>query len=127
MLARINTLRAGVGAQPVALCQALHHSAVAHATDMATNRFFDHKGSDGSTLAVRVDRTTYGRWTYLAENIAAGQRSVEQVMNGWINSPGHYANLTSTNVTHVGLGFIQSSGSPYGTYWVQNFGTSGTC
>jgi hypothetical protein len=66
----------------------------------------------------------YTNWMALAENIAAGQTSPDMVMNdptwGWMYSPGHRANILSTDVWEIGVGY--RSGPPYGHYWVQDFG-----
>ena len=67
------------------------------------------------------------RWRALAENIAAGQRTVADVMAGWIASPGHYANLVNPAYRHVGLGHASSDAGAYGDYWVQDFGRGRGC
>ena len=53
------------------------------------------------------------------ENIAAGQRSPEEVMNSWMNSSGHRANILNKNFDTIGIGFVE--GGKYGTYWTQLF------
>ncbi len=52
------------------------------------------------------------------ENIAMGQTTPEQVMNGWMNSDGHRKNILSSNFTHIGVGYVESNGQ---TYWTQMF------
>lgn len=98
----------------------LQLSAVKHAMDMAGNDFFSHTGSDGSTIGDRVSRANYV-WSWVGENIAAGQRSVEDVMQGWIESPGHCRNIMSPNFTELGAGLSTSNDSFYGRYWAQTF------
>ncbi|MGW6920442.1 CAP domain-containing protein [Streptomyces sp. NPDC054950] len=56
----------------------------------------------------------------IGENIACGQRSPAEVMDGWMNSPGHRANIRKPDFTHIGVGF--AGGGPSGTYWTQLFG-----
>ena len=62
-----------------------------------------------------------------AENIAAGQGSVQQVMKDWRNSTGHYKNMTGSKFVHVGFGMAGSAKSAYKKYWVQNFGYGARC
>ena len=58
-------------------------------------------------------------YSYAGENIAKGQRSPQQVMNGWMNSSGHRANILSANFTEIGVGYtVDQNGT---TYWTQMF------
>lgn len=97
----------------------LTQAATAHSQDMATNNFFSHTGSGGSTLGSRVDATGYA-WRSLGENIAAGQTSINQVVDGWIASEGHCANLLNPAFTQVGLACVNGSGTTYPTYWTMD-------
>ena len=63
-----------------------------HARDIAKRQKLDHKGRDGSTVGDRVKRVGY-HYVRVGENIAKGQRTVEQVMSTWMKSPGHRANI----------------------------------
>lgn len=125
MLDRVNALRASVGAAPLVLCDSLGRAAQAYAADMAARSFFSHTSPEGTDPGDRVDAQGFhGRaW---GENIAAGYRSVEAVMAGWIDSPGHYANLVRPAFTQVGFGRATST-DQYGVYWVQDFGAGGSC
>jgi uncharacterized protein YkwD len=125
LLDRVNDLRASVGAEPLALCGSLGRAAQAHAIDMAVRGYFSHTGADGSTVGARVDAQGFDGRTW-GENIAAGYASVDAVMDGWIASPGHYANLVRGSFTQVGFGRAEST-DRYGVYWVQDFGSGGTC
>ena len=58
-------------------------------------------------------------YTSAGENIAAGQRTPEEVMNSWMNSSGHRANILNKNFDTIGIGFYE--GGSYGTYWTQLF------
>lgn len=98
----------------------LEHMAYNHSTDMAENDFFSHDGT-GTDIVSRADDVNYV-WASLGENIAAGQRSVGVVMQGWLNSPGHCRNIMSPNYTEVGAICVASDSSMYPTYWTQNFG-----
>ncbi len=80
-----------------------------------------HTGADGSTVAVRVDRTGY-EWSILAENVAYGYSDAATVMAGWMASDGHRRNILSP---HVDLGVGLAYGADGRAYWTQVFGTPG--
>ena len=124
MLDRVNDVRARSGVAPLRLCLALTDAAQAHAVDMASRDYFSHDSVDGRTAGDRIEAAGYRGRTW-GENIAAGYRDVAAVMTGWIESPGHYANLVRGAFTHIGLG--RAEGNGYGTYWVQDFGAGGDC
>lgn len=89
---------------------------------MITNNFFSHTGSNGSTLANRVDAVAYA-WSSLGENIAAGQSSVNSVVDDWIARPGHCANIMNRDFVHVGLACVRGGqGNSYPTYWTMDLG-----
>lgn len=98
----------------------LQAAAISHAVDMSEQNFFSHTGSDGSSIGTRATRTGY-RWSIVGENIAAGQRSVNGVMLGWLDSPGHCRNIMSPHYTQFGFGYSTNSGSFYQRYWAQAF------
>lgn len=100
----------------------LEAAALTHSMDMATNDFFEHAGSDGSSAGDRVTRTGY-RWNAVGENIAAGGSfsAVENVMQAWIGSPGHCSNLMRDSYSELGAAKYGDSGSTYGVYWTQVF------
>lgn len=98
---------------------ALAKAASGHSKDMATRNFFSHTGSDGRTFAQRITAAGYV-WGRAAENIAAGQRSVRSVVDGWMMSPGHCANIMAASYRDVGLACVRNSSSRYGTYWTLN-------
>ncbi|WP_299406459.1 CAP domain-containing protein [uncultured Roseobacter sp.] len=98
----LNDYRAGQGRAALGYSPALEAAVRAHAQDMARVGFFDHTGSDGSTVSERVTRQGYG-WCFVAENIAQGQRSLAEVMQGWANSRGHRRNMLSRQATEFAL------------------------
>ena len=110
------------GAAPLQLSAMLSRAALAHAQDMARNSHFEHEGTDGSTPAERIARVGY-RWKHVAENIAAGAPTAEAVVNGWLNSPGHCANIMGQAYREMGLAYALESKSDAGIYWAQEFGT----
>ncbi|MBI2939494.1 MAG: CAP domain-containing protein [Chloroflexi bacterium] len=97
-------------------------SAQRYAQAMAAGGFFGHQSPDGSTLVTRAEAAGYRGWTYLAENLAAGQASSEGAMDGWMKSDGHRANVLSPKVREIGVGHVYVPGSKFGHYWVQEFG-----
>ena len=103
---------------PFTLSRVLCDSAEVHARDMAKHQTLDHTGSDGSTVAERVKRKSYA-YVRMGENIAKGQKTVEQVMTSWMNSPGHRANILA-NFTEMGAARIQDDDGEF--YWCVNFG-----
>lgn len=90
---------------------------------MSAANSLSHTGPDGSSPGDRIQAAGYTGWRAWAENIAEGQKDVAAVMASWTASSGHYANMVSTSVTHVGFG-MTSTGGPW---WVQDFGASGVC
>src|SRR5471030_2018834 len=79
---------------------ALARAAHAHSEDMARNNYFGHDSRDGASPSDRVMRAGYD-FRGTAENIAAGQMSLEAVMAGWVASPGHCANLMDAGYTEM--------------------------
>jgi len=132
VLARINQVRASganCGAEgmfgaaaPVTWNDKLTVAAEGHSQDMAAKNYFSHTSADGRTLADRVDATGYA-WSSLGENIAAGYPGVNAVMDGWIASPGHCANLMNAGFAEVGVVCVPgTAGDTYSTYWTMDLG-----
>lgn len=107
-------------AAPLTFSAQLAQAAQGHASDMAARNYFSHTSLDGRTVAQRVTAAGYS-WRALGENIAAGQRTPEEVVAGWLRSEGHCRNIMNPSYRELGVGYAQ--GSSYGTYWVQDFGT----
>ena len=98
----------------------LQAAAQAHAADMATRNYFNHVAPDGRAPAARISASGY-EWRAIAENIAAGQATPEEVVAGWLASEGHCRNLMSSAYTELGIGLATSRAAK--RYWVQDFGT----
>lgn len=126
MLERVNAMRAAAGVRPLKPCPSLRRAAQGYATVMSTRDHYGHVGPDGSQPADRIRREGY-IWRALAENIAAGQGTVDAVMTAWAASAGHYANLLNPLYRHVGFGYGASDSGDYGSYWVQDFGRGRGC
>ncbi|MEU6227751.1 CAP domain-containing protein [Streptomyces sp. NPDC047042] len=114
-----NRERARAGLPPLASDAPLTRAAQAHSTDMVVRAFYSHTGPDGSQPWDRAAAAGSTRRT-IGENIACGQRSAAEVVEGWMNSPGHRANILKREFTHIGIGF--AGGGKAGTYWTQLFG-----
>ena len=132
MLISLNSIRAEKGLQPVKICKTLTISAQKYSRTMAQQNFFAHEGKDGSTPGERMQSAGYD-WenstsgSMVAENIAAGQQSVSEVMKGWKKSTSHYKNMTESRFIHVGFGMSENKKSKFKKYWVQNFGYGAAC
>ncbi|KAL3662912.1 hypothetical protein V7S43_011860 [Phytophthora oleae] len=122
MLSRINAFRSQNGLPGLSIDNRLVSAATLHSQDQANNCKMTHQGSTGSRLGDRIKAQGYN-FNMAAENVAAGQTSVEQVMTSWWNSPGHRANLLNKDVENVGFAKVVNNGcSNYATYWTQDFG-----
>ncbi len=113
-----NDFRAANGVAPLVLNPMLTTSAQSFAELMEQLKFFAHNSPDGTTPGQRMEAAGFTNWTAWGENIAVGYTTAEDVVNGWINSPGHRANLLDSNFKELGVGNT-TGGSPY---WVQDFG-----
>jgi uncharacterized protein YkwD len=113
--------RAFGAAAPLQLDTRLSRAAERHAQDMLAHDFFDHRGSDASTPAIRVAATGY-RYRLVGENIAEGTETVTEAVQGWLASPGHCENIMDPAFRDTGVAFaVNQSGAPR-IYWVQDFG-----
>ncbi|MFI8190422.1 CAP domain-containing protein [Streptomyces sp. NPDC085946] len=117
VLRLVNEERAKVGCSPVAADSALTRLAQAFSEDMAARGFFDHTDPDGATPWDRAEKA--GISGLGGENIARGQADAEAVMEAWMNSPGHRANILNCDFTTLGVGVHFG---PTGPWWTQNFG-----
>jgi uncharacterized protein YkwD len=90
--------------------------------DMGVNDYFSHTDSLGRDPFQRMAAFGYNYNTWKGENIAAGYGTAASVFDAWKNSSGHNANMLNANYKVVGIGRIQVPGSPYGTYWTNDFG-----
>ena len=117
-----NHERASRGLAPLVLSPELQGAARGFAGAMAHGGFFDHNAPDGSTPVSRIEAAGYTGWTFMAENIAAGQPSPEAVMSSWMNSEHHRENLLDPRAKEIGIGHVYAAATQYGQYWVQDFG-----
>lgn len=116
----INAQRQTRGLAALRVNTKLNQAAVNHSLDMARNNFMSHSGSNGSTLGQRVTASGYA-WGFVAENVAAGYDTPEEVVAAWMESSGHRANILSASATEVGVGVASNANSTYGIYWTLDF------
>lgn len=98
----LNAFRADQGRAPLRVSPRLSVMAAGHAKDMARKGFFSHTGSNGSTIGDRARQGGY-RFCFIAENIAKGPRSVENVLQGWAGSAGHRKNMLARGAAEVAV------------------------
>ncbi|OAB40469.1 CAP domain-containing protein [Paenibacillus antarcticus] len=109
----VNQERSKAGLGSLSMSEELSKMAMVKAQDMYNNNYFDHNSpTHGSPFDMMKEfGITYNS---AGENIAKGQTTPTQVMNEWMNSPGHKANILNSSYTHIGISF-------YNNEWVQEF------
>ncbi|MGD1968392.1 MAG: CAP domain-containing protein [Desulfobacterales bacterium] len=117
----VNVERDAEGLPPLSTDADLASAARGHSEDMGLQNYFSHTGLDGRTPCDRITDAGYN-WNYCGENIAAGQPTPEDVIDTWMASPGHRANILNPNFCDIGVGYAYVASSTYGHYWTQNFG-----
>ncbi|NOZ91257.1 MAG: CAP domain-containing protein [Epsilonproteobacteria bacterium] len=120
--------------QPLSLNDELYNSAYEHSNDLAYSNTFAHEGSGTeyditgydkgrrSLFFERIESNGYLNYNIVGENIAGGQQSIDEVMEAWLNSPAHCANIMNSKYKEVGIAIVVNPDSEYGIYWTQNFG-----
>jgi uncharacterized protein YkwD len=103
-------------APPLQESATLNSVAYEHAADMARHDYFEHVDLTGHTPADRVRATGY-REKLVGENIAYGPTSAEEVVAGWLHSPGHCENIMEPRFAEMGLALAPGHGERHGLYW----------
>jgi uncharacterized protein YkwD len=120
-----NTHRQQAGLQPLRLNLKLTNSAQTHSEDMALRDFFNHTGLNGSSVRDRTLQQGYES-SYVGENIAAGYSTPETVVQAWMDSEGHRANILNPKYQEIGIGYYYLANDTgnvnYKHYWTQDFG-----
>lgn len=111
----VNAERAKAGLSPVTLDTTLSKAAQVRAKE--TVSYFSHTRLNGSTFSSAITEQGIS-FRGAGENIAYGQKTPQEVMNGWMNSAGHRANILNVNFTKIGVGYYQQNGV---NYWTQLF------
>jgi len=113
----VNAERAKAGVPPLHKDARLRRAARGHSADMARRGFTSHDDPDGVTPVDRMRAEGYPEPG--AENIARGQSHPQAVMQAWMNSPGHRANILRAEFARIGIGVHLGTDGPW---WTQNFG-----
>jgi len=116
-----NVERQKAGLSPLALSHQLNNAAQSYSALMATSGCFAHTCGPVPDMADRLGQAGYTGWSAIAENIAAGDPSPEDVVAGWMASAGHRTNILSSSYTEIGIG-LATGGGPYTTFWTEDFG-----
>ncbi|MFE0510039.1 CAP domain-containing protein [Streptomyces sp. NPDC058964] len=114
----VNAERGKAGCSPLTLNATLSKAAQAHSEDMALHQNMSHTGSNGSSPGDRITDAGYS-WSAYGENVAYGYATPEDVMAGWMASPGHRENILNCTFKEIGVGLAQPN-----SYWTQDFGTA---
>jgi uncharacterized YkwD family protein len=116
VLTLVNSERSKAGLKPLKLNSTLTKSAQAKSQDMHDKKYFDHNSPTYGTPFQMMSKFGY-KYSYAGENIAMGQKTPKEVMDAWMNSQGHRANILNSNFTEIGIGYVAD-----GNYWTQQFG-----
>jgi uncharacterized protein YkwD len=123
--ARAHARRCGAqsyaAAAPLSRNALLEQTALAYAQDMARYGYMDHTGRDGSSPQQRISAAGYA-WVEAGENLARGVMDADALVDGWLHSPGHCANLMQPAYTEMGVAFAVNSRDEAGVYWALEFG-----
>ena len=118
VLKLVNAERSKAGLKPLTLSTNLTSIATLKSKDMAEKGYFNHNSPTYGSPFEMLQK--FGvHYSAAGENIAAGQRTPEEVMQAWMNSSGHRANILNANFDTIGIGYYQ--GGSYGIYWTQLF------
>ncbi|AGY48392.1 sporulation protein [Bacillus phage Slash] len=114
----VNAERAKAGLKPLKENWELSRVAEFKSKDMKDNNYFDHNSKTYGSPFTMIKKFGISYKT-AGENIAAGQKTPDEVMKAWMNSPGHKANILNAGYTQIGVGYV--TGGSYGSYWTQQF------
>ncbi|MET7391746.1 sigma-70 family RNA polymerase sigma factor [Streptomyces sp. NPDC005529] len=118
VISLVNKERAAAGCGALTSNSLLATAAKNHSDDMAQRGFFEHVNPDGKDPGDRITAAGY-KWSTYGENIALGQKTAAAVMDAWMNSPGHRANILNCSFKEIGVGVHTGAGGPW---WTQDFG-----
>ncbi len=118
----VNKERKENGLPPLSVTEKLQKANDVRAKEIS--QVFSHTRPDGSACFTALSEAGES-YSFAGENIAAGQASPESVMDSWMNSEGHRANILSKDFTHMGIGYYYNKDGSYRYYWTQMF--TGAC
>lgn len=122
-------------AAPLKWSDVLYKASYEHSHDMARSNHFSHIGSfgtfdwtanvqklgKGSSFKERIENNGYKKWKNIAENIAMGSSTIDQVMVQWLSSDQHCANIMNPDFTDIGAASVKKEGTHSIYYWTQTF------
>ncbi|TMR26546.1 CAP domain-containing protein, partial [Nonomuraea zeae] len=114
-----NAERAKGGCAPLKHDPQLRAAAFGHSSDMAKNNYFSHTSQDGRSFLDRIRAAGFTGGSGWAENIAKGQPTAASVVQAWMNSAGHKANIMNCKYNLIGVGAATASGGQI--VWTQDF------
>ncbi|WP_261994082.1 CAP domain-containing protein [Streptomyces sp. t39] len=117
----VNAHREQAGCEPLRVDDRLAAAARAHAGDMASRGYYEHRSPEGRDGGDRITAAGY-RWSRWAENIHKGPDGPEAAVTGWLASPTHERIVADCALKDTGVGVSLEPGGPW---WVQDFATSG--
>lgn len=115
ILELVNRERASRGLNPMKLSPGLMGASEVRASEVLVK--FSHTRPNGKSALDMIRKSGF----IVGENIAAGQDTPEEVMDSWMNSPGHKMNILNPKFTHLGVGYVYDERKKYPHYWVQMF------
>ncbi|WP_083258588.1 CAP domain-containing protein [Cellulosilyticum sp. I15G10I2] len=115
VLELVNVERQKAGLKPLQMDEAVRNVARKKSEDMQAKKYFDHNSPTYGSPFDMMKKFGISYQT-AGENIAMGQRTPEEVVKAWMNSPGHRANILKPAFTHIGVGYVAN-----GHYWTQMF------
>jgi uncharacterized protein YkwD len=118
----INDYRQANGLDTLENSEALNVASYGHSVDMGERGYFAHVSPDGEQPPERMAAAGYDYNVHRGENLAAGFWTAEDVLDGWINSPGHNEMMLNPDMNVIGIGRVEMPGSEWGVYWTTKFG-----
>jgi uncharacterized protein YkwD len=108
-------------APPLRWNEQLYAAAAVHSSDMARRNYFEHRSPEGREVSDRVSAARY-RWKSVGENLAGGDRSIAEAVDGWLASPDHCETLMEPRYVDVAVACAAQPRSEWGTYWTMVLG-----
>jgi uncharacterized protein YkwD len=119
VFAQVNALRIKGGLKALRMDSRLTRAAQQHGCEMRASGFFAHESPTTGTAGERAKRAGY-TWCRVTENLAKGQDTPTQAVQGWMSSKGHRRNILDGDVVETGIALVPE-GPDGGPYWVQVF------
>ena len=123
-LSMINNLRASNGLSPLVEDYNLMRAACWKANDMATHNYYAHTDSLGRNIRTMLQEQFNIGNEWVGENLDAASATADVSFQKWRDSPGHYANMVSSNFTRIGIGNAYNAGSDFQMYWATEFASN---